>query len=420
MTNSKLRLAVLVAALASGQLASAQTTKSAQKVVFESVEMIFGGKEEADGTSWFKGWAADARFLFDPEDKGRSDELWDLLRSANEARRSVRVRYDASAGRMNESTGTIDYPFCTIALDDSRFESGRTCSEPAKNLKPAALTTASALALGFAEVHSGSAQVARHLLDHALASPGQTLGFRRIAFGARAEANGAIANSEVPWSEAADRARIAALADYRRLAEVAPNDVEAEFAIGRTLEELGDYVAAEEIYDQVLKRWSDEDFQVTVRRSAIARLQGDAQRSLNLLHGIVERHGQQDGMKYHYHRGWTLTRLGRFDEAIAAFNNGLRNQPDYAWAIIRRGCAHAGLGQLSSALEDTEFGVRKFAESVTTDDAGIRHDLARMADNAAALRAAVAAGSTAAMPAVCGGFWDRSDQARSRSALLEQ
>jgi tetratricopeptide (TPR) repeat protein len=57
-------------------------------------------------------------------------------------------------------------------------------------------------------------------------------------------------------------------------------------------------------------------------------------------------------MSYYYHLGWTYHEMGRYEEALQAYDNGLRTQPDYLYAYWRRGLAHEALGQTEKAARD--------------------------------------------------------------------
>lgn len=324
-------------------ISSAAALPARQAKLFVTSGMIFGGKTEDDGSSWIRLWSQDSRYVVGSVDKARSEELWSLLHAAHGSNHAISIRYDTGAGRINPATKTLDYPVCTIVFGHIQFASNRACDDT--GTVPASSETA--LALGFAHAQDGAAITARVLLDEALAKPTRDIVFHTIALRARADAMSLIAFGEMPGSVAADKARIAALRDYRALAEIAPTNREVLLAIGTELEELGDYAAAAKAFSAILARYPDEDFQVTVRLSALARRQGDPRKSLSLLNGLFARAGGETGMKFYYHRGWTLSDLGRFDEAVADFGEGLKAQPDYPWAYARRGCAHASLGQLA-------------------------------------------------------------------------
>ena len=396
-------------------ISGAEAVPTKQAGSFVASGMISGGKTEDDGSSWIRLWSEDSRYVVGSSDKGRRDELWRLLHAAHGSNHAISVRYDAGAGRINSTAKTLDYPVCTITFGDIQFASSRACDTKSLSTSPE-----TALALGFAHAQDGGAKTARELLDEALAKGPRDIIFRAIALRARADALSMIAFGKSPGSVPADKARIAALEDYRAIAKIAPTDREVLFAIGTALEDLGDYAAATKEFSAILERYPDEDFRVTVRLSAIARHQGDSAKSLTLLNGLVERAGRQLGMKFYYHRGWTLSNLGRFDEAIKDLGEGLKAQPDYAWAYARRGCAHASVGQLPEALADMDMALQKYTAFVAINDPGVRHDKAQFGANSQRLKASIARGERGAMPGMCGQFWGDDDKPRARSALLRK
>lgn len=57
-----------------------------------------------------------------------------------------------------------------------------------------------------------------------------------------------------------------------------------------------------------------------------------------------------------YNLGWSLYKLGQFEEAVAAFTTGISQQPDYPFVYLRRGLAFYQQGQWNNAKEDfSEF-----------------------------------------------------------------
>lgn len=406
---------LLFAALAASMAAAPALLANDMREGFEALGMISAGEYEPETESWFTLWEPDIRYVFRPAPA--SAELWALILRANEDNRSVAVRYAAAGGHVNEAEGTVDYPVCAVTLDDVEVRLVEDCGSSAIEARSGA-SSEGVLALGLAELMDGDAGAAHQWLDMALATGPDSPLFRGIALRARAGASAALAYEEEPWSQTADRASIAALTDYRELARLTPDDVEVRFSIATTLEELGAYSAAEAGYEAILQRWPDESYRVAVRRGALYRRQGDNERALEQLDRLVEREGPQDGMRFHYHRGWTLTNLGRFDEAVAEFDKGIPSQPDYSWAHIRRACANASIGELPEALEDLERGGTLLAD-VPSDSAAVAHDIRRVAAIGQDVRSLIASGEKRPFPNACGGFWGRAEEARARSPLLE-
>jgi tetratricopeptide (TPR) repeat protein len=160
-----------------------------------------------------------------------------------------------------------------------------------------------------------------------------------------------------------------------------------------------------------------DDFRVTLTQSALARAAGKPQRSLDLLNGLIERHGAQENMRFLYHRGWTLTDLARFDEAIADFTNGIRSQPDYPYAYIRRACAYGRIGRLDYAIADLETATGLIRDVYGTKDPNVRADLQRATAIAATLKAMGSANAPTSI--ACEGYSGEVPKPRPKSPLLK-
>jgi tetratricopeptide (TPR) repeat protein len=400
--------ALLVAALAASSGAGAAERGRA----FEELGML-GAATEDEGGLWLSLWDPYVRFRIDRDSDAKRSQLAFLIRRAAEDARSVSIRYDATRGRLNRETGTLDYPLCAIALDDLRFEPTRGCGG-----KSSAASKGPEAALVLARAHLGSGEYQRVedlLARDDLPADGA---FRKILLKVRAAATENLALLEVPASVEADQADLASLADHRALAELEPDDVEHLFAIARGFQNLGAYAEASAAYDLILKRWPDEDFRVAVRRGALYRGQGQYENALAALNGLVARNREYDGMKFRYHRAWTLSLLGRYDEAIADLSEGLRTQPDYGSAYVRRACALAAVGRLGEALDDVTQALRLYAALPGAAKAE-RREIAETQALRAEIEAGLAAGGGKRIAAGCASpYWRASERPRTRSALL--
>lgn len=66
----------------------------------------------------------------------------------------------------------------------------------------------------------------------------------------------------------------------------------------------------------------------------------------------LDQQGAHTSMMTQYNLGWSLYELGRFEEAVEAFSTGMRLQPDYPFAYLRRGLVFYNQGKSISAKED--------------------------------------------------------------------
>lgn len=405
-------VAMIIAVLATGASAGVPDKAAGQRRIFEDLGGLTDVAEN-EGGIWLSLWEPHVRFRIEREPDAKRSQLAFLIKRASEGYRSVTIRYDGIRGRLNRESGTVDYPLCAIAFEDLMFEPTRGCDgkgAAASGGPEAALVLARAW-LSAGEFRRAQALLARDDLPADDA-------FRKIFLKIRSAAAESIALSETPASSEADRATAAALADYRALTVLEPDDVEHQFAVARALQDLGGYTEASAAYDLLLKRWPDEDFRVAVRRGALYRGQGDYEKALDALNQLVVRNGPQVGMKFHYHRGWTLSLLGRHDEAIADLSEGLRTQPDYGSAYMRRACAYAAVGRLREALDDVTEAARLQAARPEAADA-FRNETAEIAALRARLEAGLAEGAGKPVSGGCSGpSWRASERPRRRSRLL--
>lgn len=410
-----MRLAIAVAVLMAALVAAppANSQESLRRI-FDYHGGVTSAGEEGDAL-WLTVWTEHVRFRIEGDSKAKRDELAFLLRRAEGGSRSTTLRFDGSRGRVNRETGTLDYPLCGIVLDDLRYAPSKACDE-----SPVAAPEGPEAALARAAAHLGSSEFgqARELLARSdfPADPA----FRKILLSVRASAAEGLALEAPRGSMAGDQALMAALADSRALAALEPDDIVHRLSIAEALKDLGAYDEAKAEYEAMLRQWPDEDYRVTIALGALHRVQGDYAKALDTLNRLVVRHGRQEGMKFHYHRAWTLSLLGRHDEAIADLTEGLRTQPDYSSAYHRRACAFAAVGQLGEALDDVVEAGRLYAAIPgAATSTFLKDDMAGAAALRARLEAARAAGVKAPVPDACAETsWSAWEKPRPRSPLL--
>ena len=217
-----------------------------------------------------------------------------------------------------------------------------------------------------------------------------------------------------------DKLLVDAEGDYRRAAELDPADERTALWRGDALSALGAYTEALVLYEEVEQRWPDQYFRVAMRKAATFRLMGDPRAALRVLNELVEVHGPQGGMMYHYHRAWTLYQLRLYKDAAEELELGIRDQPDYTWAFVRRACAHAQAGDLEHAWSDQQRALELWdqgeTEIKTPDGERIRGEIV------AAMNAFDAARQTHSIPMTaeaCTGVYEGPhDGPRKRSRLL--
>jgi len=370
------------------------------------------------GEYWFELDRVDQRFVFDTSATEDPAALIRALEVSNKSGRSVAVTFDLDSGSFN---GSYDTPSYVVRSVDYRGKtlSGMTGQRKRGNSGSPA---ESELARGVALYNGGLMMEATPSLDKALSDKKLTTSLQGLALKTRGNATiNSIWSQRDQLSEDDDKAFVRALADFRAWAALEPNNPDAQYAIGLLLRDLGAYEEAIETFQSIARRWPDEQFWPAIRIGATHRILGHYDNALAALDDLAAREGPQSGMAYYYHRGWTLLKMERYQEAIESLTQGLKDQPDYFWANVHRACAYAQLGQLTDALADER---RALAELKGMSDHEIRtpaldHNQAWLNKVARQLEAAITKSDMAPMPAPCTGPWNRGDAMREKSHFLQ-
>lgn len=372
---------------------------------------------DSDGGGWVRLSGVDGRLSIPAGAEFATH--WRLLGAAAERGVALRVTIDAAAGRLGPGGDHVVFPLCAIGAAN-----GATFGDDARNCPASGDTVPVAerlLALGLAQVQ-GQPEAARETLSEAMrAAPPLPPQARALALRARGETAESLADNLEPTVADHDRLMAQALADYRQFAVLSPDEPQAHYAVARALVTLGGYPEALEAYREIGRRWPGEAFDVAVRIGALYRQQGEYGRALQTLDDHAR--GQEPGwagMKFHYHRAWTLMLLDRLEEAEADIDQGLRTQPDYSSAYLLRACIRARQGRLDEALADEEQGLELLIALFDDPPPSIRADIERSRAVIATLREAVAVGRSEPVTAPCHGVWDRWSRPRERSPLLDR
>jgi tetratricopeptide (TPR) repeat protein len=373
------------------------------------------GKWGNEPDDWFRLSGLDAKLLIPAGDE--RERYWRLVENAWESGGALRVRVDAAAGRLAASGNHVVYPVCSI--------SDRNVDLSAEEARNCPATTASVneserlLALGLA-MSREQPDAARRLLTLALgARPRLPSLAQAVALKERSSAAEVLADNLDPTDPEHDRLLASALADYRGLAEILPDRPAVRILIAEVLQALGGYDEAHEIFREIERRSPDDAFEVAVGTSALYRQQGDYARSLSQLDEYAAREDSEaDGMRYHYHRSWTLMLLGRDEEAERQILHGIVLQPDYPPAYLLRACVRARLGRLDDALADEQLALELLGDPAAGPRPASR-DFEQASAAVQALQQAIAAGASGPVTMACDGYWDRWSRPRPRSPLLD-
>jgi len=356
-------------------------------------------------------WGAPLHFRFHKSQVADADALLLAFADAKNAGRFLTVRYDLDEGRL----GADDVP--AFAIREIVYD-GRTISgEPRTTAVPAPATPEEAartsLARGAALYAASDYEGAQAEIANAMA--GNSLTSRQVRRGLYVDASAKEeeAQTVTPAGPKRDSLFLGALSDYRTLA--------MRSNIARSYQYLGDYDEAAAIMKVEIAATPDAPWNY-VTLGAIYRSQGRYEDALGELDELLKNRPEWKVMPYYYHRGWTLRLMGRPEEAVASFTEGLKVQPDYAWAFIQRACANADLGHLQDALSDQQQALTLIRQNADAQMATpqMDFDVARGAKIADLLRSAMAKDPHAKATGLCETYWDIGEQHRERSAALPQ
>jgi len=371
------------------------------------------------GVIWFQ--FGDQRRMLVPR-KGAPDSraVIAALKDSQKTNRSVFASYDPNSGQF-DAERRVTFVVRRLTYDGRAIEAA---PEP-KLIEPRSMREAAARAVArsVALQDLGRFEEARGAIRGALGSGDLEPRLHEAALRNQAVVAAELAYALGPESRVeADELLVESLQSMQAALIHAPGDRGLVLGMANALTSLGAYEDALRIYDAVAKADLEQAYWPTLNVVIVQRLLGRPDQALATLDALVEQKGPQRGMPFHYHRGWTLSELGRYEEAIAEFTVGLESQPDYQWALSKRACAAASLGRHRAALADQERAVKLGEETVAASPG--RRAFVFNLDRARAvrdtLRVAVDKGETAAIKDLCTGYWPADEERRARSPLLPQ
>lgn len=240
---------------------------------------------------------------------------------------------------------------------------------------------------------------------------------RGLALALRGEVNQYRSNDE-PTLLGKDYLLARSNEDFAQAAKYRRDDYSLLTSRAEVLTELGAYEEALALLQQVLKASPEMHFRAGIMAADVLRRRNRYPEALRVLDEVGARDGDQLGMMYYYHRGWTLLLMQRNPEAAAAFSDGLKTQRRWPWVYIGRACTRHAMGDDESALADLRAAVAAFDRSAERDVEPNRSLRAELRNNIAALDRKGPAG--AANLTVCERFQPDFDRPlRERSKLLD-
>ena len=338
-----------------------------------------------------------------------------LLKDSRETNRSLVIAYDPASGDISADPERMTFEVRGLNYKGRQVQGSRYPAPPRDADADAMARRAVAVALAWRD--AGEPNNARRSLDEALASGRLSSSVSVMALKARSGILAGRAEHDLAVGPEGDRLLVAALADLRLAGTLVADDVSLAEAEASLLNSLGAYEEALAANRRIVERWPDRAFWSWIRIGVIYRSTGQYDRALAALDKIPP---EEAGMAYHYHRGWTLAAQGLEAEAVLEFSEGLEGQPDYPWALVRRGCSRAALGATREALSDERAALRMMHDPVgrAQQTLNSRHDEQWLTDLVRRLTTAVALGTATPMPGACEGLWANADAWRERSNLL--
>ena len=373
-----------------------------------------------DGRVWFDLVRIDQRFAFDPRKAASFDQVMKALVDSQSTGKSVSVHFFVDGATFDVGSAKPTYIVHDITYGGQTFQLEAQIPPADANAVPLDRdVAAAALAKGIALVGDPDTAPAREALSAAIGSAAIEPALKALALKTRSElaANDALQNR--PAGDDRDRLFVLALQDAQSWTSAAPDDAVAPLSVAWALYHLGAYDDAAAVLRAALVKRPQENFRAEIELARIYRTRGQYDLALAELDKLAKS-GDGTGMAYHYHRGWTLRLAGRYDEAIAEFTAGLKEQPDYPGAFSGRACAYARTGRLKEAIADWREVLKSAAlwGIDTPLSQGTKHDRDRNVEIGKLLDAAYARNPAEKTDAACTGFWDWGEELRARSALL--
>lgn len=373
-----------------------------------------------DARAWFDLVRTDQRFAFDPRKVTSMDDLMKALVDSQSTGKSVSVHYFVEGATFDVGAAKPTYVVHDITYGDRTFQIEQQIAPADPNAVPLDRDiAAAALAKGIALAGDPDTAASREALSTAIGSTALEPQLKALALKTRSWLAEDDAQQNWPAGDERDRRLLLALQDAQAWTLAAPDDVDASRSVAIALYGLGAYDDSATILRAIIAKWPQQDFRAEIELARVYRIRKQYDLALAELDKLAK-HGEGDGMAYHYHRGWTLRLAGRYEEAIAQFTEGFKDQPDYGGAFGARACAYAQTGKLKEAIADWQQVLKSDTEwgSDTPPSQGVKHDRDRNAEVGKLLDVAYVRNPAEKTDAPCTGFWDWGEELRTRSVLL--
>lgn len=385
--------------------------------VQETQEYVWNVDPQESGDILFRFMGTPARYRLRQPTEEQLERAYALLQTSIDAKRSIRLSYDIAGGRIDEKLRVMVYPLCGFRFDELAFAQASPCQSKPLTLEQ--LKKEDAFAYWVAQAYSGDTDASIAALGTIASEKGLSSGSRLVALEARAFAAESAGDAAKFGSPESDAFYLAALRDSQAVLAIDPERDDVPENIAHLLANLGDYDASLAAFRAIIAKDSSRESDLLVSVASVNRSQGKYEDSLAALATSATKNPDGKGMRYYYHRGWTLSAMGRYDEAVASFTSGMETQADYPWSYVMRGCAHAAVGDFNDAADDVRHGLSIFQRFALDDSVSTRQGKERIEAILKKTEEARARKS-APMPNLCEELAGPGDRKRAKSPLLAQ
>lgn len=154
-----------------------------------------------------------------------------------------------------------------------------------------------------------------------------------------------------------DSAFMIALEDYSEAIRLNPDGENYYSGRGEVYGILGAYSEAFEDFDRRRALEGARPMWSLIGRGGLHRQLGEYDLAIQSFEEVIDAWAPEGLMPPNYHLALTYMKMGRFEEALAALDAGIKAQKDFAFAFIMRGCVKANLGRYDEAVADYERGM---------------------------------------------------------------
>jgi tetratricopeptide (TPR) repeat protein len=372
-----------------------------------------------DGRISFVLFETGERFVMGVKKVPSTDDLLTALDDSDKTRRGVVVHYYPDSGRFDAGDVMPSFTARDVEFDGRVLQGEAEAPRPAaKSATPSRDKAEADLAKGIALLGEFNFDEARVAMNRAVTSGALDPKMQALALSRRGQLNSRDALYNHPAGLERDKLLRASLVDAMAWRTLMPQSGDALAAVANAKASLGAYDEALAIFQSMLEKWPRAKYTTYMQIEAIYLTQGEYDKALGALDDLVKSAGPQSGMAYHYHRGWILSELGRPDEAIGEFSAGLKSQPDYSWALVKRACVYGRTGKLAEAVADQEEAVKLLDRDPAAALQETKSNRAHAGEVLSRLRELLAKDAHAKTDIACAGYQSAQAAKRARSELL--